>query len=222
MAVRILTLLLILESFYSYSQSINPFVPKTPDPDQKYIFYLHGGIIQAKGADAVSDYYGKYEYNKILDSLWENGFYVISEVRPKDSKEDEYAKKVQIQIDSLRGGGVPSENIVILGASLGAYIAVEVAYLMKDHKINYALLGLCSDYAVDYYQKYQGELQGRFLSIFESSDSKKSCKSIFIDLPDSSTFTEIKLNMGIDHAFLYKPYQEWLSPFVKWLNQKAN
>ena len=57
-------------------------VPLNPDTSIIHLFYLHGGIVQEQGVNAVSEYYGKYEYLAILDSLSRRGFYVISEARP--------------------------------------------------------------------------------------------------------------------------------------------
>lgn len=27
----------------------------------------------------------------------------------------------------------------------------------------------------------------------------------------------IELNMGIDHAFVFKPYKEWIAPLTRWI-----
>ncbi|MBZ0099623.1 MAG: hypothetical protein K8F30_11090, partial [Taibaiella sp.] len=61
---------------------------------KKYVFYLHGAIVQQQGENAVSSTYGKYMYRAIVDSLKKNGFIVISEVRPKDATFDGYSGKV--------------------------------------------------------------------------------------------------------------------------------
>jgi hypothetical protein len=67
---------------------------------EKYVFYLHGAIVQQQGENAVSSAYGKYMYRAIVDSLRTNGFIVISEVRPKDASFDAYCGKVAVQVDS--------------------------------------------------------------------------------------------------------------------------
>ncbi len=155
-ASKISIIFLLLVSFaVANGQTINGDVPAKIDPTGKYVIYLHGGIVGAMGADnAVSEYYGRYEYRKILTALASNGFYVISEVRPKDTKEEEYALKVNKQIRKLTRAGVPQQSVIVLGASLGAYIAVESAFRLRKPKVKFVLLGLCSKYAVNYYQKY--------------------------------------------------------------------
>lgn len=193
--------------------------PSEADSSYKYLFYLHGGIVQQQGVKAVSQYYGAYEYLNILETLRGHEFNIISEVRPKGTDEATYAEKVSMQIDSLFSFGIAPENIIVVGASLGAYITMETAYLLKNEKINYAVIGLCSEYALDYFSNKGEEIYGDFLSIYESSDQKGSCENIFKEQPTISSFEEVKLNMGIGHGFLYKPYQEWVIPLIKWVHE---
>lgn len=199
-------------------QNIISGAPQDVDSSQTYLFYLHGGVVQQQGVHAVSQYYGAYDYLAILYTLSSYNFQVISEARPKDTDEIAYAQIITQQVDSLLQGGVAPENLVLVGASQGAYITLEAAYRIKNKNLKYVILGLCSDYALKYFSKYEKELHGNFLSIYESSDSKGSCESLFRNIPAESAFREIELNMGIDHAFLYKPYDEWIIPLVKWVN----
>jgi len=201
------------------AQTITIGVPEKIDPAQKYLFYLHGAIVSQMGAEnAVSKYYGHYEYQKILDTFASHRFHVISEVRPKNTKEEKYASKLKRQIKTLIKAKVSPENITVVGASLGAYIAIETAYKLKNKRVKFALLGLCSKYAVGYYGKYRGKLRGNFLSIYEASDQKNSCKEIFTPLNKKARFKEITLEMGNSHGFLYKPFDEWVLPLVEWAN----
>ena len=202
-------------------QGISTSLPRTVDPAGKFLFYLHGGIVQQQGADAVSPYYGPYLYLDILDSLSRRGFHVISEVRPKDVDEVSYAEKLKAQVDSLRTRGVPSKNIILLGASLGAYVALEACLKIDDPDIKYILLGLCSAYAIDYFAPRKKGFAGHFLSIYEASDEKGSCAKLFYgptEAPARITFEEIQLHMGNSHAFLYKPYPEWIEPVTDWVH----
>ncbi|MDN5201976.1 hypothetical protein QQ008_11395 [Fulvivirgaceae bacterium BMA10] len=215
----VLVSLLSISSFISKAQTISASIPEKVDKNEKYIFYLHGGIVQDQGANAVSPYYGAYEYYHILDTLSNHGFNIISEVRPKDTKEEQYARKVSEQIDTLLNYEVPSDNITVVGASLGAYITIEIAAIRKSDKLRYAILGLCSEYALDYFSKYKNHLCGDFLSIYEKTDQKGSCMDILIQHPCKSGIKEIRLNMGTGHGFLYKPYPEWVHPLIDWINE---
>jgi hypothetical protein len=216
------TISLLLFATFTLSKANAQFnstsVPKNPDVNRVYLFYLHGGVVQDQGVNAVSEYYGKYEYQAILDTLKNHGFYVVSEVRARDTKEREYAKKIKSQIDTLIERGVSDKNIIVVGASLGAYIALETSILNRNPNIRFVLLGLCSEYALKYFQPFQKYFTGQFLSIYESSDSKGTCLSIFQRLGGTSNFKEIKLEMGIDHAFLFKPFDDWVNPLINWIN----
>ena len=191
---------------------------KSSGDSSRYLFYLHGGIVQEQGPGAISPQFGPYQYFEILDTLRSFGFVVISEVRPKSTEEIQYARKVSIQIDSLQNTGVKPDQIIVVGASLGAYIAVETAKIQKDPEVRYVLIGLCSDYALDRYLNYREELCGNFLSIYEKSDQKGSCNSILDDLNCKTGYIEIQTDTGLGHGFLYTPNSAWVDPLVKWIN----
>lgn len=211
-------LFLFLLSFsFVNGQTITPNIPEKINKSQKYLIYLHGGIVQDLGADAVSEDFGRYEYHKILEVFKERGFNVISEVRPKETEITEYAEKLSEQIKTLKRRGVAEKNIVIVGASLGAYMTIEAANKLKMKKVKYVLIGLCSEYAVDRYSKYKGDLRGSFLSIYEESDQKGTCQTLFEPLHRKSKFREIKINTGKGHGFLFRPYKEWVDPLFQWI-----
>jgi hypothetical protein len=46
-----------------------------------------------------------------------------------------------------------------------------------------------------------------------------SCLKLFEDKHCIMGIKEIKLNMNNSHAFLYKPYKEWVYPLVNWVNK---
>lgn len=214
----IIIVLLFLLGFSSVNaQIITEFVPEKIDKSQKYLIYLHGGIVQDLGADAVSEDFGKYEYYKILETFKERGFNVISEVRPKGTEITNYAEKLSEQIKLLQKRGVKNEQIVIVGASLGAYMTIESAGLLKNKKLKYVIIGLCSEYAVKRYEKYKGNLLGKFLSIYEQSDQKGACQPIFEPLHRQAKFKEVKINTGKGHGFLFKPDKEWIEPLIEWI-----
>lgn len=201
------------------AQKITSTVSGKINNAETYLFYLHGAIVQEMGIHAVSEEFGAYEYLKILDTLSHYGYHIISEARPKGTDVVNYAEKVAKQIDTLLSRGVQPENIVVVGASQGAYIAVEAANLVKNPKVKYAILALCNDYNINYYSKYSTKLCGNFLSFYEESDQKKSCQKLLANQFCKTGFKEIKLNMGNGHGFIFKPYPEWTKPLVQWINK---
>jgi hypothetical protein len=200
-------------------QTISTYIPEEVDKSKKYLFYLHGGIVQEHGINAVSPEFGPYEYLKILDSLRRYGFNVISEARPKGIRVEKYADRVSKQIDTLLILGVAPDDVIVVGASLGAYITVETAHKLKNSKINYVIMALCNEYNLNYYSKYKKELCGNFLSIYESSDQKGSCDKLLMEQHCKSGYKEIRLNMGNGHGFIYRSYKEWILPIVNWVKE---
>jgi hypothetical protein len=187
------------------------------DTSKTYLFYLHGQITIEKGI-GVSQYFGIYEYQNILDTFAGYGYKVISEPRPVNADDGLYSLKVSKQIDTLLKAGINPGKIVVVGASAGAYITIDVAIQVKNKKIKYAILGMCES---DTYKSYKDkELCGNFLSVYEASDPHGSCLQLFQDKHCVTSLKEIKLNMNNSHAFLYKPYKEWVHPLVDWINDK--
>jgi hypothetical protein len=202
-------------------QTVTSSLPAYVNASQCYLFYLHGGIVQEQGINAVSKEYGPYKYLNILDSLRSLGYNVISEARPRGTDVEEYGKYVARQIDTLLGRGLPPEHIIVVGASLGAYITIETSHILKNESVRYVVMGLCNEYNMKYYAKYKDDLCGNFLSIYEATDQKLSCDELLEDLRCKSGYREVRLTMGNGHGFLYKPYGEWLVPLDMWIKGKT-
>jgi hypothetical protein len=189
----------------------------TSDVNEKYLFYLHGAIVQDMGIHAVSKDFGPYKYLDIVDTLKSRGFIVISEARPKDTRAEDYAQKITSQIDSLIAAKIPFENILLVGASAGAGIVMEIALRKKESKLHYVIMGLCWP---DTKEQFEGKaLCGNFLSIYEKSDPHGSCKGVF-EGKSCPVFKEIQLNMGNSHGFIYQPFREWIDPIIGWFDKK--
>lgn len=204
---------------YCFGQGTMSILNENADSNLIYLFYLHGGIVQEQGANAISKDFGPYEYHAILDSFKKQGFHVISEVRPRGTLEKSYALTVCRQMDSLLINGVSPKNIVVVGASQGGFITIEIANLMKNEEINYVILGACNKYNIKYYKGIRKKLCGNFLSIFESSDSKGSCEKLLGGSDCKHRFHELCLTMGNGHGFIFRPYTEWMLPIKAWLNE---
>ncbi len=215
--VRLVVLFFLIRVPDTFGQTISAAIPKEVQPGEKYVFYLHGAIIESQGINAVSPYWGRYEYAAILDTLQSYGYNVISEARPQNTDKLEYAGKIAKEISALLASGVSPEHIIVVGASAGGSIAVDISIRVKNSKIKYAVLGVCRWASWKAYL-HENKLCGNFLSIYESSDSYGTCEDYFNDQACISDYKEIKLKMNNGHGFLYKPYREWVQPLVKWIN----
>ena len=199
------------------AQTVSTHLPHKINVSEKYLFYLHGGVVTALGNNAVNESmpeWGPYEYLNILDSLKSRGYNVVSENRKEGIDDSVYVNKIIKQIDSLLQAGLGARNILIVGASSGSHIALPIASRMKGKKIKYVIMGACWP---DTHKNYAGmALYGHFLSIIETTDPHGTCQKIFEGRQDIASFREITLNTGLSHGFMYKGYREWINPIVAW------
>jgi hypothetical protein len=204
--------------------SPTPFIssyafPKSVDPTKKYLFYLHGKIIEDQGIPAVSPDYGEYQYQAILEKLSSYGFVVLSEPRAKDTDAMQYAKRISAQITDLLKAGVPAKNITVVGASKGAGIAIFVSHLLDNEEINYVIMAICDPATVKELEQNGIALVGNVLSIYDSADQLAgSCQDLFSfsEGRGIARYDEIVLNVGTGHGILFKPLDEWITPAVQW------
>ena len=81
-------------------------LPSAINPSAKYIFFLHGKIVETYGPNGRHSSFGIYDYHGIVKSFENLGFKVISEVRPKGTKLNKYAGKILRQIKTLLAYGI--------------------------------------------------------------------------------------------------------------------
>ena len=184
--------------------------PAKPDPRARYVFYLHGRILETQGRHAVSPDFGPYEYDRILEALAARGLTVIGEVR-KEVAGREFAERVAGQVRRLKAAGVPSRHISLVGASKGAGMTLQVAAALADPEMSYVVLAGCS---VD----DAAALRGRILSVYDADDSlQPSCARTFAKATRLTAREEIVVKRGLGHGLLYKPHAEWVDPAVAWI-----
>ncbi|MDK2979772.1 MAG: hypothetical protein PWQ55_119 [Chloroflexota bacterium] len=207
-------------SVHSQSDQLSEYgFPETIDSDARYLFYLHGKIIEDQGLPAVSDEYGEYQYVEILETFSGHGFTVISEVRPQDTDSFAYAEQVIAQINDLLAADVPAEHITVVGASKGAGIALLVSHYLGNEDVNYVILSICTPEVVRDLIDQRNNLYGRVLSIYDEPDEYAgSCRDL-LDYSRDQGLTadrEIELHTGLRHGILYQPLDVWVLPSVEW------
>jgi hypothetical protein len=198
--------------------------PNLVDPAARYLFYLHGRIVEEQGIHAVSPDFGEYQYVAILERLAGYGFTVISEQRPKNADTTESAERVVGQVKALLEAGVPAANISIIGASKGAAIAIETSYLLGNKEVNFVILSICHPDTVAEFKRNGISLYGNVLSIYDFADTEfaGSCRDLFEFSEDRglARYDEIVLQVGSGHGILYRPLDEWIIPAVEWAQGK--
>jgi hypothetical protein len=183
--------------------------------DKKYIYYLHGRIIEIQGKNAVSEVYGKYEFDSIVNALRDSNTEVIAEIRTENVDFLQYANKISKEIDSLVKLGIKSKDITVIGASKGAIIASNISNI-NTNPINYIFLAGNNDYQEEH---NDWKFHGQVLCFYDESDTIAGKnydfwknKSNFI-----TKFEQIKIDKKLGHGFLYKPYKDWVEPTKKWI-----
>jgi len=182
---------------------------------KKYIYYLHGRIIEIQGKDAVSDDYGKYEFDSIVEALGNSGHIVIAEVRTENVDYLEYANKVSNDIDSIVKLGIKPKDITVIGASKGAIIASNISTINLN-PINYVFLAGNNEYQEN---NNKWKFHGQVLCIYDLSDSIAGGNYDYWKNTENYTtkFEQIELETHLGHGFLYKPLEVWIGPTRKWI-----
>ncbi len=195
--------------------------PTSIDPTKRYMFYLHGRIIEDQGIPAVSAEYGEYKYEAILEKLAGFGFTVISEQRPKNTDGMRYAERVAGQVTELLSAGVPGENIMVVGASKGAGITIALSNFLANKELNFVLMGTCDPETTQLFMQQNAFLYGNVLAIRDSVDELAgSCQKLFVFSEGKiARHEEIVLHVGTGHGILYNPLDEWMLPVIQWADQ---
>ena len=189
----------------------------------RHLIYLHGRIVQEQqGARPRHPEYGHYELEAILRTFREKGFTVEAEIRPKTASVSDSADKVVAKVRALLTQGVPADRINVVGASMGAAIALTAAARLQEPKVRFAVLGPCLSAQVPAFLASEGKRpSGRILAIRETSDDIGPCAPWKGDHDAESPLVarEIVLETGLKHGFLYRPLPEWVDPVVEWLER---
>jgi pimeloyl-ACP methyl ester carboxylesterase len=190
----------------------------------RYLIYLHGRIVQEQQSTRPkSAEYGYYELDKILQAFRDRGFMVTGDMRPRAATVDESADQVVTQVRKLLAAHVPADHVTVVGASMGASIALLASTRLQNPDVRFGVLGECLSGNVRSLVDEHGiGPSGHLLSIREASDELSNPCPAWKDDPKLPNLTarEIVLNTGLRHGFLYRPLPEWLDPVVDWTNQK--
>src|ERR1044072_9302707 len=65
-------------------------IPRKSDTKARYLFYLQRYIVETGSPRRTSPKFGVYEYEQILETFKQSGFFVISEARKKNSEIEPY------------------------------------------------------------------------------------------------------------------------------------
>lgn len=186
----------------------------SPIGKTRHIVYLHGKIVQEQGTRAISPKYGPYLFDAIVEELGRNGARVHAPVRTGKANTEESARDVVLLVRELMASGVPADSITVVGASLGAIIAIRTSVAIENPSLRYVLLGACNAFVRD---ELKPDLHGHVLSIYEESDPYGgTCRPVAEGKPGVTSFDEVRLTTGLSHGFLYRPLPGWVEPTLRW------
>jgi len=207
-------------SLFAFNTQGGEILKSPPDevnPTDKYLFFMHGKIVEKKGLPARSKKYGSYQYKDMLKALADKGFIVISEARGKGTDIYDYSSEIVGQVNGLISKGIPPRNITVSGFSKGGRMTAVVSSLSANKDVNYVILAGCRGSDISQYDLH---LNGRILSIYDKNDDRfGSCDELFTVGDESLVSNEIVLTTGKGHGVFYMPRDEWIEPLVDWAKQ---
>ena len=187
------------------------------DPSKKYLFYLHGAIVEGEELNPTHPVFGYYDMVNIRSVLADqDNLLLISDHRPKDTSITDYANKLANDVKSLIKDGVPAQNITISGFSKGGMIAIRASSVLQNDQLNFIFMAACNRWAFD---NEEIRVAGRILSIYETTDTiGHSCQPLIDKSPAALEYKEVAINTGKKHGAFYRTIPEWVKPFKAWLD----
>ncbi len=191
--------------------------PDSIDPSKRYLFYMHGNIVEKIGP------HKQYRYYEIIDQLERGGLVVIGEARA-DTKMAEFAAMVAGQVRRLLAAGVPPGNITVAGHSKGGLMSLMVAGMIGDPGVRYGALAACGLPGTKFSKAYRmfidgmaADMKGVFFVMWEKSDVEAGgCDEAMTTA--GAAFQNKILTVGGGHELFYRPEESWIEPLVEFAN----
>jgi len=188
---------------------------------RRHLIYLHGRIVQERqSARPEHPQFGYYELERILLAFRDRGFIVTGEIRLKSVSVSDAADRVVSQVRELLASGVPADHITVVGASMGAGVALVASERLRNSDVRFCILGACLSSNVKQMRADGGTGPvGHVLVVRESSDqATQGCAEWKPDpgMTSSLVAREIVVTTGLDHGYIYRPLPEWVNPVVEW------
>jgi len=207
------------KSMDSHSGRVYESFPDKIHPEQSYVFYSHGFIVEGDNPRPVDNRHGwgLYDFPAIKQALADESYNLIAYHREKNTDPFKYAHELNMQIRNLVKAGVKPENIAIIGFSRGAFITGLTSDKVSDLAIDTVLLAGCGRLVSKKHTDIK--VYGDVLSVYEETDRANTCKYLKKKSPNVDSFTEIQINTGLSHGAFYRPIPEWIKPVKAWLTK---
>jgi len=191
--------------------------PAEINPEQRYVIYSHGFIVEGTNPTPVHPENGMYNFPDIVAQLFAGGgFNLIAHHRPENTQLELYASALAAWVQGLLAAGVQPSQITLVGFSRGAHITAIVANELRSTGISTALMARCIDGDIPHEPALV--LGGPLLSIYETTDTAGACATL-AERSDLVSFDEISITTGRKHGAFYTPMAAWMNPLKDWINR---
>jgi len=190
-------------------------MPTTINPQEKYVFYSHGFIVEGNNPKPINPRWGVYDFPAIKKTLADSQYNLIAYHRAKNTNPREFAASLAENRKNLVNKGVPFENITLVGFSRGGAISILTSNILASDKLNLIILAGCGGF-VSRNQKVS--VYGNVHSIYETSDGVGSCQHLIDRSKNVKNFQEIAISTGKEHGAFYTPISAWVTPVKAWIN----
>ncbi|PCJ42787.1 MAG: alpha/beta hydrolase [SAR86 cluster bacterium] len=192
--------------------------PTTINPNERYVFYSHGLIVEGDNPRPEHPEYGIYEFAEIKSALFEGGgFNLIAHHRLVNTDIDSYAETLEGWVQRLLDAGVQPSRVTLIGFSRGSHLTAFASNKLNETGINTALLASCMEGDIPFGP--QLNLGDHLLSIYETSDTMGTCATLESHSSNLSSFKEIAISTGLTHGAFFQPLPEWVEPLKEWLRE---
>jgi hypothetical protein len=210
-------LIALAASLNSVATELYTEFPTEVKPDERYVIYSHGLIVEGDDPRPKHPRFGIYEFVKIKKALFQNGdFNLIAHHRPANTDIDAYVETLESWVHRLVNAGVKPSRITLVGFSRGSHLTVLASNSLSELSINTALLASCMD--GDIPTQPPLNLTGNLLSIYEASDVMGTCEELAARSKLTS-FKEISISTGLTHGAFFLPLPEWVTPLKEWIRE---
>lgn len=191
--------------------------PTKINPNERYVIYSHGLIVEGDNPRPEHQKFGTYEFVKIKEALfYEGDFNLIAHHRPANTNIDAYVETLESWVHRLVGAGVKPSKITLVGFSRGSHLTAFASDKLSGLDINTALLAACM--GGDISTQPPLSLSGHLLSVYETSDVMGTCKKLATHSKPAS-FREISISTGLTHGAFFLPLPEWTGPLKEWIRE---
>jgi hypothetical protein len=215
---RTLFALIGLAALPAKSVEIYSEMPTVIRPNERYVIYSHGLIVEGTDPTPTSPEYGIYDFPEIKRAIFaDGGFNLIAHQRPKNTDVPSYVDTLESWVRSLLEAGVRPSRITLVGFSRGSHLTAYASARVKSYGINTALLASCLDGDISG-KDAPLALRGHLLNIYEATDVAGSCGKLAAH-SSLASFKEIAITTGKRHGAFFQPLPEWVKPLKAWIDE---